>query len=69
MKNRRKENVIRAWLALHRKKIKDVAEAAEVSSQNVCSTLSGKRNHRRVLRVLLDWGVPKSSLGLPDDML
>lgn len=69
MKNRRKDNEIRAWLALHRKKVKDVAEAAGVPSQTVCSTLSGKRNSRKVLRVLVEWGVPKDSLGLPKDMI
>lgn len=50
-------------------KMVDVARKAGLAQSVVTETVHGRRNTRRVLRVLLELGCPTDILSLPEDML
>lgn len=55
---------------LHRKGIKQGSIAAElgISCTLVSDTIRGRRNNRRVLRILVERGCPITFLSLPSDV-
>ena len=57
------------WLDAKQISIKSIAETAGVTSSTVSSTIRGKRNDRRVLKVLVDLGCPEDILSLPEATL
>ena len=57
------------YLATQGLKMVDVARKADLAQSAVTDTVHGRRNSRRVLRVLVDLGCPTDILSLPDDML
>jgi hypothetical protein len=59
---------IRAWLLEKGISVSEVARKAGVPRPHTSQTIHGKRNHRRVLQILVDLKCPKRLLALPEDM-
>jgi transcriptional regulator with XRE-family HTH domain len=60
---------IRAWMLERDLTVAEVARRAGARESHTSETLHGKRQHRRVLQVLVDAGCPMRLLDLPDDMM
>lgn len=59
----------RAWMILNDIKIMDIQKALGLNTHvQISFTLSGVKNHRRVLAYLLKKGCPSEYLDLPGDM-
>lgn len=57
------------WMYERKLRQKEIRAALGHSSPAIVSeTLTGKRDHRKVLRYLLDQGCPAEYLALPKDM-
>lgn len=59
---------IRAWMVEQGLTVAEVARRAEAQASHTSDTIHGKRQHRRVLGVLLEAGCPRRLLDLPEDM-
>lgn len=66
--SKRKTQDIRIWLMRKGVQQTHIARDLGVGKTLVSETISGKRNNRRVLRALLELGVPERLLALPDDL-
>ncbi len=60
---------IKRWMWENHLKGVQVAGLAKTTSPVVSATITGKENHRRVLRVLYDLGCPDEFLALPPGLL
>jgi transcriptional regulator with XRE-family HTH domain len=65
---KRETNEIKAWLVRREITQTEIAREAGVTPGLVNRTIYGKANNRRVLRRLVEKGVPEKLLGLPEDM-
>ncbi len=65
---RRNTRKIKAWMARKGLTGRELAARADASESHTSDTLHGRRDHRRVLRVLLEGGCPERWLDLPEDM-
>jgi len=59
---------IRAWMLEQGLTVAEVARRADAQASHTSDTIHGKRQHRRVLQVLVDAGCPVRLLELPEDM-
>ncbi|WP_027181636.1 helix-turn-helix domain-containing protein [Oleidesulfovibrio alaskensis] len=59
---------IREFLDARGLSMTDVARQVGVSPQAVAATVRGRRNHRKVLKALLEMGCPADVLSLPADL-
>lgn len=59
---------IRAWMIQNGISGVALAEQSGVSSALVSATIHGRRNNRKVLRLLIELGCPATLLALPGDM-
>lgn len=59
----------KAWMVRHNIRNVDIQRALQMHGHNLVSdTMAGRRDHRRVLKYLLDNGCPVEYLALPWDM-
>jgi hypothetical protein len=59
----------KAWMAQNDVRNVDIQNALNMKRHNLVSdTLRGRRDHRRVLRYLIERGCPSEFLALPEDM-
>jgi transcriptional regulator with XRE-family HTH domain len=65
---KRETNEIKAWLVRRGITQTEIAREAGVTHGLVNRTIYGKNNNRRVLRKLVEKGVPERLLALPKDM-
>lgn len=61
----RNSTEIKVCMVRLKRTMTDLAKEAEVILSQASDTVHGVRNHNRVLRVLIAWGVPESLLDLP----
>lgn len=56
---------IKVFMTRQGRTMTDLAREAEVILSQASDTVHGVRNHNRVLRTLIAWGVPEALLDLP----
>jgi len=59
---------IRIWMLRHRVSQRAIARDLGVANTLVNNCIHGKNDNRKVLRRLIELGVPDRILGLPEDM-
>ncbi len=59
---------IRSWMLRKGITVVDVAKKANAQPAHASNTIHGMRDHRRVLKVLIESGCPKRFLALTDKL-